>query len=394
VKLRRWTSLGSLFIAAAVTVAACQMPPQVADRPPQRPDDHVRSQDTLTDPGSRAEAELQTGITLTRKGLFREAIPHLQRAQGNVLNQYALHFDLALCYVGTGNFKQAIPVLDSLRRNGHDNADVNDLLAQAYIGNLQDIDAFDALKRAVALTPQNEKLYLLVADACTERQNYAFGLKVVDLGMQHLPYSGRLHYERGVILSLLDEFDLAKSDFRVASELAPDSQTAYMAAAQENMFAGNMPLVIQVAREGLRKDRENPVLLSILGEALIRSGASPGESEFVEAQAALEKSLSERPNSSRSLVTLAKVYIMLGRLDEAILHLQKARELDPGNPAVYADLARAYRGRGEPQQAESMLAVLAQINQKQAETIASAPGDRKVSYGGSRLEQQTDKAPP
>ena len=69
-------------------------------------------------------------------------------------------------------------------------------------------------KRAVVLTRLNEKLYLLVADACTDRQNHALGLKVVDLGLKNLPRSGRLHYERGVLLSLLDQFDQAKSVFQ------------------------------------------------------------------------------------------------------------------------------------------------------------------------------------
>jgi tetratricopeptide (TPR) repeat protein len=239
----------------------------------------------------------------------------------------------------------------------------------------------------------NEKLYLLVVDACLDGRNYALGLKVVDLGLQNLPRSGRLHYERGVLLSLLDQFDLAKSDFKLAADLAPESETAYMAVAQEHMFAGNMPEAIQVAREGIKKGHGNPVLLSILGEALIRSGVSPGQPEFVEAQMALEKSLAQRPSSSSSQIALAKVYILLDRLDDAILFLEKVRQLDAGNPAVYANLATAYQRRGEVLEANRMLAILADLNQKQIETIASAPGDRKASYGASRLEEQTEQPP-
>jgi predicted Zn-dependent protease len=103
----------------------------------------------------------------------------------------------------------------------------------------------------------------------------------------------------------------------------------------------------------------------------------------VEAQTALEKSLRSRPNSSSSHIALARVYILAGRLDDAIVHLEKARALDSSNPAVYANLATAYRRRGELPQAKNMLAILAEINQKQAEKIGSAPGDRKASYGGS-----------
>src|SRR5579863_1091389 len=59
-----------------------------------------------------ADAELQTGTALTRKGLFPEAIPHLLAARGRGANEYATNFNLALCYVGTSQFKPAIDVLN------------------------------------------------------------------------------------------------------------------------------------------------------------------------------------------------------------------------------------------------------------------------------------------
>jgi tetratricopeptide (TPR) repeat protein len=384
---------GQSVAVCLVMVASCQMNAQVANRaqPPQG--SHARQQEDVSNSQPHSEAELESGIMLTRKGLFREAIPHLRAAQGRVINEYAAEFDLALCYVGVGEFKQAIQMLRSLRGGGRDNADVDNLLAQAYVGNLQSSDAFDALKRAATLTPQNEKLYLLVADACTDRQNYALGLKVVDLGLRNLPLSARLHYERGVFLSLLDQFDLAKTDFKIAGQLSPESESGYMAGAREDMFAGNLPGAIQVSREAIKKGLGNPVLLSILGEALLRSGTAPGEPEFAEAQAALEKSLAQRPNSPSSQVTLAKAYIMLGRIEDAFPHLEIARELDPENPAVYANLAAAFRRRGQLQQAKSMLAILAEINRKQAEKIASAPGDRRAIYGSVRLEDAAGTTP-
>ena len=57
---------------------------------------------------ARAEAELQTGISLTRRGKFEEAIPHFLAVQGHVSikNEFVLEYDLALCYVATGRFEQ------------------------------------------------------------------------------------------------------------------------------------------------------------------------------------------------------------------------------------------------------------------------------------------------
>ena len=112
---------------------------------------------------NNAESELQIGTQLTRSGHFQEAIPHLLAAQSGVSNQYAAEFNLALCYVATRQSTQAIPILTKLRRD-HESAQVENLFAQAYVGDGNSKAALDALKRAAALTPDDEKLYAFVAD--------------------------------------------------------------------------------------------------------------------------------------------------------------------------------------------------------------------------------------
>ena len=332
-------------------------------------------------PSAQAEQELQKGTDLTKQGLFAQAIPHLLAAQGRVGNDYAAAFNLALCYVATGQPEKAIPVLAQLRAQGHDNADVNNLLTQAYIGEGHDEDALKALRRAAAMAPASEKLYMFVADACMSRQNYTFGLKAVDLGLDYLPNSAWLHYERGMFLALMDEFDEGRKDFRLAAKLAPETTPGLVAAAQESMMEGDLSNAIRVAREGINQKQENFILLTLLGRALLQSGAAPGQPEFAEAKQALEESIAERPRYAQSQLTLGKLYLLENRLAEAIEHLEMARQLNPADPAVYSTLAVAYRRQGDLQKAQSVLAVLAKINQEQAEKIRSAPGDRKLSYG-------------
>jgi len=45
-------------------------------------------------------------------------------------------------------------------------------------------------------------------------------------------------------------------------------------------------------------------------------------------------------------------------------------------------LAKAYQRKGDVQLAQEALAKLESLNQAQAERIRSAPGERKMSYGG------------
>jgi pentatricopeptide repeat protein len=340
-----------------------------------------------------AEGELQTGTALTGKGSFREAIPHLVAARGRVANEYAAHFNLALCYAGTGQFKQALEVLNEMRRSGHDDVKVENLLAQAYIGNAQPQEALASLQKAAALSPQNEKLYVFVADACRDHKDYALGLRVVDLGLHNLPQSARLHYERAMFLTELDQLDQAKPQFELVGKLAPGTEIGYLAAAQQDLFEGDIPAAIGWAREGVKQGYENPALLTVLGEALILSGASPGQPEFAEAQTALERAVTQRSNDPASQIALGRLYLTAGRLEDAIAHLEVARQLEPGKPSVYANLAKAYQRHGDAQQAQDALAVLEKLNREQADRISSAPGDRRLGYAGGALPQEESATP-
>jgi predicted Zn-dependent protease len=328
-----------------------------------------------------AEAELQTGIQLTRRGLFSEAIPHFLAAQGGVSNEYAVDFNLALCYIGTREFPRAIKLLNSLRNDGKATASVENLLAQAYIGNGRSEEAFAALQRASKLTPKDEKLYIFVSDACADRDDSVLGLRVVDFGLQHLPNSARLHYQRANFLAALDHLDAAKEDFELASSLEPNTEVAFDAAAQKNFLAGNLPEAIQAARAAVREHHANYLTLAILGDALLRTGATPGEPEFAEAESALKESVAARPDYARAQIAMGYLFLVNDKPAEALPYLEKGRQLDPRNPSVYRHLARAYQKLGKPQQAQEMLATLASLNAQEAQKINTAPGERKAIPG-------------
>lgn len=388
-----------IAISAVVVIAlshAVSLGAQVPGRQQVPGNQNQSSPTQQSEPGlaSRqdADGELQTGTALTRKGLFREAIPHLLAARGRSAGEYATNFNLALCYVATNQSKLAIDVLNNLRGGAHDGADVENLLAQAYIGNVQPQQALASLQRAAAVSPQDEKLFSFVAEACRDHEDYSLGLKVVDIGLRNLPRSARLHYERAMFLTQLDQLDRAKPEFELVGKLAPANEIGFLAAAHEALFEGDISEAIRAAREGVKQGYENPALFTVLGEALIRSGVAPGQREFMEAQTTLEKAVTQRPNDPASQIALGGLYLTAGRLPDAIAHLETARRLDPDNQSVYANLAKAYQRHGDLQQAQDALAILQKLNQAQADRINSAPGDRKMSYAGRGIADEA--APP
>lgn len=339
-----------------------------------------RRRDNSDISATAAESELQTAIAMTRRGQFQEAIPHYLAVEGRVADEYPVHFNLALCYVATGEFEKAIPLLTTLPAEKRNAGNVQNLLAQAYIGAGQSDKAFAAIQQAAKAAPKDQKQYLYIADACMSAGDYGLGLKAMDLGLSNVPTSPQMHYERAMFLSLRDRLDEAKQEFDTTTQLARGDAIGYVAAAQKDLFVGDVAGAVKAAREGAQRNRADFLLLAVLGEALIRSGIAPGQPDFAEARAALDKSVSLRPNYADSQIALAKLDLMDNRVADAVARLETAQQLEPRNAAVYSNLAAAYRRAGEMQKAQAALAVLAQINQQQAARIGSAPGDRKAGY--------------
>src|SRR5215472_9707639 len=322
-----------------------------------------------------ADADLREGIALTSQGRFEAAIPHLLAAQGRGVESFALQFDLALCYVGVRQFPAAIRILSAIQ-SGPRSAEVKDLLAQAYVGDHQAGVAWKAFQEAAALAPDRERLYVLVSQACLDEGLTDMGTRVVETGLKNLPGSARLHFQRGIFDSQNDDTEEARKEFAEARRLAPASEIAYIAEAEQALIEGRMADVIRSARAGIHAGYPHYLLLTMLGEALLRTGAAPSTPEFTEAQGALEQAVAQRPSYSSSHVALGRIYLALGRNSDAVSQLETARHLDPRNKAVYPPLAAAYQRSSMPGQAKAALAALADLNREDAARIGTADGGR------------------
>lgn len=311
--------------------------------------------------GITPRAELDAGARLTRAGLLQQAIPHLLVAQKSGIAPYATGVNLGICYLGISQYQQAIATLEALRNSGHSTPVVNNLLAQAYLGANQSQKAFAAFSRAATATPKSEKLYAFMADACTDHHDYALGLRIMNLGLQQLPDSARLHYERALFLSRLDRFEDAKPDFDAAARLGSNTYISVLARVQENLYEDNLKVAANLLRQAVREGHRDYQTLSLLGSVLLFEGAVPGEPEFAEAQAALEESAKDRPDYPATQIALGKLYLREGRYADAASHLEIGRHFEPDNPSIYASLANAYRRLGEKERALEMSKRMGQL---------------------------------
>jgi predicted Zn-dependent protease len=327
------------------------------------------------------EGELREGVALTSRGRFEQAIPHFLAARGQVTNTFALEFNLALCYVGTRQFKEAVEILERLPAG----ARTKNLLAQALVGDHQEQAAWKVFSEAAALAPKDESLYVLLSQACLDEAFPDLARKVVETGLGKLPDSPKLHFQKGILESQQDDAESAAREFQTVQLLAPGSEIAFIATGEQALYEGRMADVIRAAREGVQKGYQHYLLLTMLGEALLRSGATPDTpAELNEAQTALEKAVAARPSYASSHIALGRVYLLLGRAPEAIAQLETGRHLDPRNKAVYPPLAAAYQRSQQPDKAKEALAALAELNKQDADRIRNADGGHAGYVSGKK----------
>lgn len=330
-------------------------------------------QQNLVEADTRSQDELQTGTSLTRSGQLQEAIPHLLAARVTGADTYAIGVNLAICYVGTGNYVQAITELENLRVAGKGTAVVYNLLAQAQLADGRPQPAWDAFLAAVALAPDDEKVYAYFADACTDAHNIEMGLRAMTIGLSHLPDSARLHYERGLFLAQLDRLDEARPEWDRAAQLSPATYIGTQALVQRDLYDGKFKQAIERVLAKISEGNRDYQTLSLLGLVLLRSGALPGDPGFAQAQAVLEESARTNPQYSPTQIALGRIYVLEERYREAVEHLEIGKRLEPRNPAVYSNLARAYQGLGDQAKAHEMREQFARILAQNHSSVDSLP---------------------
>jgi predicted Zn-dependent protease len=167
--------------------------------------------------------------------------------------------------------------------------------------------------------------------------------------------------ERGILNAMQDHFEMAEKDFQDAANLAPTDNSAYVGLGVTFLETGDAARAIPLLRTRLKNHPGDANLSYLLGEALLRSGVQPGDPAFPEAQSALEKAVRLDPKLVEPHISLGTVYLREGRLQDAVVQLERARNLDPYANSAYSHLAIAYRRLGNIDKSRQVLTELKEV---------------------------------
>ncbi len=305
-----------------------------------------------------AEAPLhfRAGILLTQIQRYADAARQFEIALKEDPNSYEAGFNLTLADLKNRNYLGAIQTAQKLISRGEKSSELYQLLSEAYEKSGKPVEAYDSLRTATLIDPQNENNYLDLVALCVDHVNYDLALRIANVGLQHVPDSYRLLLERGAVYAMKGQYADAVRDIHAAAALQPDKDLPYFAEAMALMELDRMKESIHLLRQRVAVHPNDYLLLYALGEAMNRAGTTPGSPQAQEAIQALENSVRLNPDFSRSRAILGTLLLGQGKVQQAVEQLQAALRLDPDDLTPAYSLARAYRRLGNRELAAKYLA--------------------------------------
>jgi len=281
-----------------------------------------------------------------------DAVSILARATKIAPGNKNLQYNLAVAQLQNGLPKDAIATLESLSSGSDSNAQVMNLLATAQSAGGDLEGSVNSLRKAIQIAPMVEINYLDLAILSLEHDNPAPAVEVTNAALSNVPNpSFRLYSVRGMAQAELSHYDEAEADFAKSLELQPKNPGAIAGKSVYYTRTDQPAKAAVLLRNKLRTAPKDPVLNYLLADALVRAGAGPSTPEFMEAQAALQRSLQVKPDAVEALALAGKLYIKENDLERASSVLKKAVNKDPENRAAMNQLLLVLRKLGRREEA-------------------------------------------
>jgi tetratricopeptide (TPR) repeat protein len=329
-----------------------------------------------------ASSHFEAGALFVRLEKYDRAAGQFELARkAGYHDSYQVTFNITLAHLKSRNYRSAIDVAQEFLSRDSKRAELYNLLAQAYEGNGQTVEAYNALRAATNLEPKDVSNYLDLATLCVDHANYDLGLEIVGIGINNIPQSDRLYFQRGTLLAMKGQSSEAARDFDTASKLSPQNNLPYIARGLVLLELGQATQAIELLRQRVKESSDDHLVLYVIGEAINRIGPASGSAEEKEAIQALEKSVLINPAFAASRATLGKLLLRRGEVDRAIKELEKALELDPEETSSLYQLAVAYRKKGNQARAKELFARVDQAKTESREQFMKRTLLRLVRQG-------------
>ena len=191
----------------------------------------------------------------------------------------------------------------------------------------------------------------------------------------------RAYAQKAIILQGSTTVDPAIADFKKAQQLKPGEPKYWQGMAGLYDALRRPAEAEQTLLDGMKANPDSAEFLVAYGTLLAQHDKSPGGHEAVPG--------GDLPRSEEPAGTLSMggMHVAAKEFDKALKELEKAREIDPTDSRVYAQIAIAYMGQNQTDKAILEVQQAIQIVQKQIEAAPSGPTTAPAALSKGRLQE-------
>lgn len=181
-------------------------------------------------------------------------------------------------------------------------------------------EAIDSARLAIQVNPNNAEAYAYLAGGLIrqDRDNYVQAQEMVDTAVAINPQSAIVRYYRAIVLENQGYYQLAIEEYEQARQLDPNFVDASLALAYTYFYTDNRARAINILRQLIENQPNDPDLYDALGWMLFLAGQYP------EAESYLEDAVALDPSMVRAQAHLGAAYYKNFNYELAIPQLEQA----------------------------------------------------------------------
>lgn len=305
---------------------------------------------------SAPSSELAEAHKLMEQGSYREALQALKKIESHSPGRGGLAHDLGAAYYHLGNFADAVPALQRALAESVDDHEAEQLLGISLLQVGKPDEAIPWLLKLKAALPEGSQDTDYVLGLCYLRSrdyDHARGAFSAMYGVSSESAAAYLFTAR---MLLRQGDDPAAEQFaEKAVELDSRLPLVHFLLGEIYLYRSNLPSAVHEFESEIKWNPGHAASYDRLADAYLRMA------RLDEAEKLLKRSLLLDSNSTGPYILLGKLQLKKKDYRQAKMYLERAVKMDPNNFISHHLMGEAYRGAGKLDEAEHELKLAEQL---------------------------------
>jgi tetratricopeptide (TPR) repeat protein len=282
---------------------------------------------------------------------------------------------LARAYAQSGSAEQAIAA-GKRALALEDSAEVHTLLGQVYLGKKDFASAIVECRQVLKLLPYDEDAHFRLVQVYLFQQDFNGALAALQESQKTFNRSPQLELALGVTYYGLRQFERAVDQFLKTIALAPDIPQPYAFLGRTlDHAADRLAEITARFAEYQRRNPDDYLACVLYAKALIAQLPPAGESPLeAQAYALLERALKINAEQAEAHYLMGVLLERKGDFEAARVQLERSIQLNPNDPAPHFRLARVYMKLGRKEEAEQQRSIHEKLSEQEGGAL---PADAK-----------------